>query len=504
MKSLIILIFIAILFSGCLTDNQKIDLQNKIISDSNNFQNNLLSAEEKIKQENFDEAKLILFEANKTEDNLINNSKRYKEKYGYDEWFTADFEKYINQVNPSLVKVDLLTMDYKKLTINNGNNSDGIIIFLKEIKREYEKVNSDLESFTDKKRWNIEFAKTTLIKAIKGTSDAIEEIKRGQKTYLLVPGTKLIDGSKVKEKKEPIDFTNLKKQNDAFYTNASTVCLQINYQDKNYAPPFESTLYIGDKLMGETTYGCFQFFVGCSYLSGNTKFIPKGIEKYTTLAKEHLNYQFEFTPKKGYCDKWNNFSIDYSQTVKTQQLLAIKPYVSNIISSDPEIKKNAEQIIKDCDENDSNCKINTIFRAVVTQLDYNYDELNFGFDYIKPVDKTLLQRNGDCEDLSAVLNSYLENIGIKTFLILGETTDGVGHAYTAACGINTNDLSKYVPTDQNYTIYNLDNQDCVILDATNGKYGFIGNEANMKKEKNFINPKTFELIMNPLPKKYNN
>ena len=42
---------------------------------------------------------------------------------------------------------------------------------------------------------------------------------------------------------------------------------------------------------------------------------------------------------------------------------------------------------------------------------------------------------GDCEDLTILLNSYLENLGIETYLVL---TDN--HAYTLACDIDPKKL----------------------------------------------------------------
>ena len=48
-------------------------------------------------------------------------------------------------------------------------------------------------------------------------------------------------------------------------------------------------------------------------------------------------------------------------------------------------------------------------------------------------------KGGDCEDLTILLSSHLENLGIKTYLVLTET-----HAYCLACGVDTEDLWQYI------------------------------------------------------------
>ena len=80
--------------------------------------------------------------------------------------------------------------------------------------------------------------------------------------------------------------------------------------------------------------------------------------------------------------------------------------------------------------------MNSIYRHIVENYKYYSDPRSS--EFIQSPYDTIKVKGGDCEDLTILLNSLLENIGIKTYIVLTKT-----HAYSLACGINIKGLEKY-------------------------------------------------------------
>ncbi len=114
-----------------------------------------------------------------------------------------------------------------------------------------------------------------------------------------------------------------------------------------------------------------------------------------------------------------------------------EPYLSEIVTSDVEIRAYANSIIKDCPVNDKECQINEIYRYIVENFNYVSDPRDI--EYIQSPQDTIQVGGGDCEDLSILFNSLLENIGIKTYLVLTDT-----HAYSLAYDVDVDSLWVYV------------------------------------------------------------
>jgi len=113
------------------------------------------------------------------------------------------------------------------------------------------------------------------------------------------------------------------------------------------------------------------------------------------------------------------------------------PYINKIVTNDIQLRTYANSIIKDCPSNNKECQINSIYRHIVENFNYVSDPT--GTELIQSPEETIQIGGGDCEDLSILFISLLENIGIKTCLILSES-----HAYSLAYDVDTTNLWNYV------------------------------------------------------------
>jgi hypothetical protein len=114
-----------------------------------------------------------------------------------------------------------------------------------------------------------------------------------------------------------------------------------------------------------------------------------------------------------------------------------EPYTSKIVRNDISLRAYVNSIIKNCTAGDRECQVNAVYRYIVEN--YNYVPDPEGVELIQAPQETIQVGGGDCEDLSILLNSLLENIGIKTYLVLTDT-----HAYSLAYDIDTDNLWNYI------------------------------------------------------------
>jgi len=112
-------------------------------------------------------------------------------------------------------------------------------------------------------------------------------------------------------------------------------------------------------------------------------------------------------------------------------------YLDEIILEDINLRGQAISIVSDCPQNDKTCYVNKIYRHVVENYNY-YSDPRKG-EFIQNPFETLKIRGGDCEDLTILLNSYLENLGVETYVVLADT-----HAYSLACGVDSDLLFEYI------------------------------------------------------------
>ena len=110
-----------------------------------------------------------------------------------------------------------------------------------------------------------------------------------------------------------------------------------------------------------------------------------------------------------------------------------EPYTRLIDTENASLRAMAVSIVGG---GDKEYQVNKLYRYVVEQYSYYNDPR--GRDYIQPPYETIAIRGGDCEDLSILLCSLLENVGIRNYLVL---TDD--HAYCLASGVDIARLRGY-------------------------------------------------------------
>ncbi len=113
-----------------------------------------------------------------------------------------------------------------------------------------------------------------------------------------------------------------------------------------------------------------------------------------------------------------------------------EPYIQAIDTENATLRAMAVSAVGGGPNGDKEYQVNKAYRYVVDQYSYYSDPRSR--EYIQPPYETIAIRGGDCEDLSILLCSLLENLGIRTYLVL---TDN--HAYCLASGVDIERLKGY-------------------------------------------------------------
>jgi hypothetical protein len=103
-----------------------------------------------------------------------------------------------------------------------------------------------------------------------------------------------------------------------------------------------------------------------------------------------------------------------------------KPYIETFSLNDETIRKDAALIVRDCPSNDKSCYISKIYYHIINN--YNYISDPASSEKIQDYFYTKSIKGGECEDLTILMGSLLENIGVKTYFVLT-----YGHGYLLAC-----------------------------------------------------------------------
>jgi hypothetical protein len=112
-----------------------------------------------------------------------------------------------------------------------------------------------------------------------------------------------------------------------------------------------------------------------------------------------------------------------------------KPYVEKIVVDDAELRELASATVQGWPDKEG--RVNAIYRFVVENFTYIADPE--GTESVQSPFETLDLEGGDCEDLAILACSLLENIEVRTYLILTEN-----HAYALVSGVNSDNLWKYI------------------------------------------------------------
>ncbi|MCK4736216.1 MAG: transglutaminase domain-containing protein, partial [Methanophagales archaeon] len=88
----------------------------------------------------------------------------------------------------------------------------------------------------------------------------------------------------------------------------------------------------------------------------------------------------------------------------------VEPCISEVVFDDVNLRKQAASIVSGCPSGDKECQVNRIYRYVVENFDYYSDPRSR--EFIQSPSETMNIKGGDCEDLTILLMSLLENLGI--------------------------------------------------------------------------------------------
>lgn len=153
------------------------------------------------------------------------------------------------------------------------------------------------------------------------------------------------------------------------------------------------------------------------------------------LLGENNTIRVSKTHKFIYFDSGVNNKVvyyEYSDPVVQQA----KPYLDKILTDDSLIEYYANEIVAECDSNNVECKINAIYRYIVKNYKY-VDESNP--ESIQSPHETIQSKEGNFEDLSILFCSLLENIGVRTYLVITED-----HVYSMICNVGKEVLWDHV------------------------------------------------------------
>lgn len=121
--------------------------------------------------------------------------------------------------------------------------------------------------------------------------------------------------------------------------------------------------------------------------------------------------------------------------IEPYEVRLAKPYIEKIVVDDAELRELASAIAEGYADKEG--KVNAVYRYIVENFTYIADPEDG--ESIQPPSETLDIRGGDCEDLTILACSLLENIGIRTYLVLTES-----HAYALVSGIDPDSLWTYI------------------------------------------------------------
>ncbi len=142
-------------------------------------------------------------------------------------------------------------------------------------------------------------------------------------------------------------------------------------------------------------------------------------------------------------------------------------YINKIEVKNSQLRNLALSQASACKSGDRECLVNQIYKYVVNNYHY-YSDPRVS-EYIQPVNETIKNKGGDCEDLTILLNSLLENAGIKTYFVLTPS-----HSFTLACDINSTKLYKYILEDLKRTETTVRNEQVSIKQ---NYYYYLGGEG---------------------------
>lgn len=204
------------------------------------------------------------------------------------------------------------------------------------------------------------------------------------------------------------------------------------------------------------------------------------IEEFTTgevkiivHINENSSYEnyFEITPS--YKDSDFTFVVDPKINPLTNTTTDFKDdylnYLNAIQLNNKELRLEATTATSYCLSGDKECQLIGVYEHVLSGYKYFADARDD--EHIQSPLETKQFGGGDCEDLTILLNSLLENIGIETYIVFTED-----HVYSLACDINSDVLYDYTL----YLFYQTENVENSTTELTlkGGETWYYGGDEN--------------------------
>lgn len=128
----------------------------------------------------------------------------------------------------------------------------------------------------------------------------------------------------------------------------------------------------------------------------------------------------------------SSISVDSDPVIQNKE-----PYINEVIFDDVNLRAQAASIVAGGESGDKEYQINALYRYVVENFNYYSDPRSR--EFIQSPSETMKVKGGDCEDLTILLMSLLENLGIKTYIVFTED-----HAYCLAGDVDTEVMGQYI------------------------------------------------------------
>ncbi len=221
--------------------------------------------------------------------------------------------------------------------------------------------------------------------------------------------------------------------------------------------PADCEVYLNGEYIGKTQRGKI-------YLD---EFTPgELIAKGSRYGKEY-EATFQITPED---DLYRlDFMINMSQPTYSIEQKQYGIYIEKVELDDKELRIEAINAASECISGDRECQLIRVYEHLVHNYKYFADSRDD--EHIQTPFETREFRGGDCEDLTILLTSLLENIGIETYFVFTED-----HIYSLACDIDPGTVYNYT-LPLYYVTRNIENSTTEIQFEANDGYYFGGDET---------------------------
>ena len=153
-------------------------------------------------------------------------------------------------------------------------------------------------------------------------------------------------------------------------------------------------------------------------------------KQFSTGKTIYLIIFFIIISTTGCFETFSNFDID-------PHIMRANPYLKKIDVDNETLRDYAYSVIQNVQTEEKACVLNQIYRHIVENYQYISDPEDE--EVIQSPIETIQRKGGDCEDLTILLISLLENIGMDSYLVLTDS-----HAYALAVDIHPDSLWPYV------------------------------------------------------------